>query len=177
MKPKNHIFVFDVESTSLHGSGFAVGAVVFNKTGNIVDKFELLSKEGEARANDWVKTNVIPHLKDMPSCATDRELRDAFYAFYLKYKDTAEIWSDCNFPVETNFLSDVVRDDPDGRQWNMPYPLKDISTVFDIHVDRLEYCGISGLRRHNPLDDATASAGCLFNEVYYLDIEINKPHA
>lgn len=48
MKP--NILVFDVESTNLHGSGFAVGAIVVNRGGTEVDRFELLSKEGEALA-------------------------------------------------------------------------------------------------------------------------------
>ena len=154
---KQNILVFDVESTNLHGSGFAVGAIVVNRGGTEVDRFELLSKDGEALANDWAKGNVIPHLQDMAWCNTDRELRDAFYEFYMKHKDTAEIWSDCNFPVETNFLTEIVKDDFEARQWNMPYPLKDISTIVDIDLDRVKECGIKDLRKHNPLDDARAS--------------------
>lgn len=155
---KNNIFVFDVESTSLHGSGFAVGAIVVNKNKVEIDRFELLSIEGATKANDWVKENVIPNLKDMPTCAYDFTLREKFYEFYMKHKETAEIWSDCNFPVETNFLSEIVKDDIEARQWNMPYPLKDISTIIDIEIDRVKECGISGLRKHNPLDDSIASA-------------------
>ena len=162
---KENILVFDVESTSLFGSGFAFGVVVYNRGGSEVDRLELKSKEGQELANDWVKQNVIPHLEDMPSCETDIELRDAFYNFYMKHKETAEIWSDCNFPVETNFLNDVVKDDIEGRQWNMPYPLKDISTVVDININRTEECGIVGLRKHNPLDDAKASAYFLLKTI------------
>ena len=162
---KENILVFDVESTSLFGSGFAFGVVVYNRGGSEVDRLELKSKEGQELANDWVKQNVIPHLEDMPSCETDRELRDAFYNFYMKHKETAEIWSDCNFPVETNFLNDVVKDDIEGRQWNMPYPLKDISTVVDININRTEECGIVGLRKHNPLDDEKASAYFLLKTI------------
>ena len=62
---KNNIFVFDVESTSLHGSGFAVGAIVVNKIKVEIDRFELLSIEGATKANDWVKENVIPNLKEL----------------------------------------------------------------------------------------------------------------
>ena len=163
---KENILVFDVESTHLHGSGFAVGAIVVNKgNGTEVDRFELLSKDGESFASDWVKENVIPHLKDMPFCNTDRELRDAFYEFYMKHRETSDIWSDCNFPVETNFLSAIVKDDFEARQWNMPYPLKDISTIVDIEIDRAIESGITGLRKHNPLDDARASAYFLLKEL------------
>lgn len=162
---KENILVFDVESTSLFGSGFAFGVVVYNRGGSEVDRLELKSKEGQELANDWVKQNVIPYLEDMPSCETDRELRDAFYNFYMKHKETAEIWSDCNFPVETNFLNDIVKDDIEGRQWNMPYPLKDISTIIHIDIERTEACGIIGLRKHNPLDDAKASAYFLLKNI------------
>jgi len=162
---KENIFVFDVESISLHGTGFAVGAIVLNRGGTKVDQFELMSLEGAAVASDWVKENVIPHLQDMTTCRFDRTLRDEFYEFYMKHKDTAEIWSDCNFPVETNFLSEIVKDDWVNRQWNMPYPLKDISTLFDVEIDRIEACGIPGLRKHNPFDDARASAHLLLKKV------------
>ncbi len=163
---KEFILVFDVESTSLHGTGFAVGATVVNRGGTELDFFELKSLEGLQLANDWVKQQVIPHLTHMPSCNTDRELRDAFYAFYMKYKDTAEIWSDCNFPVETNFLSAIANDDHDNRQWTMPYPLKDISTIVDISIDRAAECGLAGLRKHNPYDDARASTYFLLKALH-----------
>jgi hypothetical protein len=164
MKP--NILVFDVESTSLHGIGFAVGAVVLDRNGEEIDRFELLSKEGAGLVNDWVTENVIPHLQDMPTCFDLTELRTKFYEFYIKHKEDSEIWSDCNFPVETNFLSAIVNDNPEERQWNMPYPLKDISTIVDIEIDRTETykeeCSISlsdvKLRKHNPLDDSIASA-------------------
>lgn len=153
-----NLFVFDVESTSLHGKGFAVGAIVIDQNGQEVDRFELLSQEGAAQATQWVQENVIPHLGDMPTCETDRELRDSFFSFYMKHKEMSDIWSDCNFPVETNFLSAVVADDPEGRQWTMPYPLFDISTLVDVSIDRCAECGVQGLRKHNPLDDSIASA-------------------
>lgn len=162
---KENILVFDVESISLHGSGFAVGAIVVNRGGIEIDSFELLSKEGLENVNDWVKANVLPHLKDMPRCDSDFILRDKFYEFYMKYKETAEIWSDCNFPVETNFLSEIVKDDFENRQWNMPYPLKDISTIVDINIDRALECGINNLKKHNPFDDAKASAYLLLQYI------------
>jgi hypothetical protein len=164
---KENIFIFDVESTSLYGTGFAVGAVVYNLGGTEVDRFEMLSVQGAWDANPWVKENVIPHLKDMPEVMYNITLRQKFYQFYLKHKDTADIWSDCNFPVETNFLAEIVKDSPTDREFAMPYPLKDISTIVDINIDRAKECGIPGLRKHNPLDDARASA-------YFLLKELNK---
>ena len=106
MKP--NILVFAVESTSLFGTAFAVGAVVIDKTGKELDTFQLLSKQGKELASDWVKKNVLPHLEHMPTCDRDLELRDSFFEFYIKHKDTCEIWADCAFPVETNFLNEIA---------------------------------------------------------------------
>lgn len=224
------VLFFDVESTSLYGVGFAVGAVVmvlqpqkeekvyskyitrhsnsksgqpqylsqstkeeFIQTGGKdfgssldpytsyrvkeeiilieeekwieIDSFELLSLEGANKANDWVKENVLPNLSNMPKCETDKDLRTAFFEFYIKHKENCEIWSDVNFPVETNFLSDIVRDAPKEREWSMPYPLKDMSTIVDLSIDRLVECGISGLRKHNPIDDSRASVYFLIKQI------------
>jgi len=155
---KQNIFVFDVEATRLHGIGFAVGAVVLNQFGLEIDRFELMSEESSLNADNWVLENVMPHLTDLPKCDTDRELRDAFYAFYMKHKENADIWSDCCYPVETNFLNKVLNDDYMAREWDMPYPLKDISTLVDNEIDRAKECGVFGLRKHHPTDDSIASA-------------------
>ena len=165
-KMKKNIFMFDVESTTLHGSAFAVGAVVVDPEGQEIDRFELLSKEGMDLCGDWVKKNVIPHLGSMPTCEKDKELRDKFFEFYVKHKDNAQIWSDVNFPVETNFLSAIVADSPEDRQWAMPYPLMDASWLVNIDIDRVEACGIEGLRKHNPLDDSRASVALLLKHLY-----------
>lgn len=161
-----NLFVFDCEATSLHGSTFAVGAIVADGKGIEIDRFELLSNEGKEKACIWVQENVIPSLSDMPICETDRELRDRFFEFYMKHKGSCDIYSDCNFPVETNFLFAVVTDDIEKRQWAMPYPLKDISTIIDIDIDRCAmYEGKTRLklRRHNPVDDSIASLYCLLH--------------
>lgn len=161
-----NIFMFDVESTSLYGTGFAVGAVVYSREDKkIIDKFELKSRESEWTAGDWVKENVIPFLSDMESVETDLELRDKFYEFYMKHRNTSEIWSDVNFPVESNFLADVVSDDENNRMWNMPYPLKDVSAFVDVEIDRAEKSGIKDLRKHNPFDDTLASLYCLLQVI------------
>lgn len=157
---KENIFVFDVESIGLHGAGFAVGATVINKKSKLeMDRFSLVSEEGiDLCNNEWVKQNVFPKIANLPKCKTLVELRDKFYAFYCKHRDTCEIWSDVNFPVETNFLSAVVNDDIKNREWNMPYPLFDISSQIDVSISRIKNCGIEELQEHNPLHDAIASA-------------------
>lgn len=160
------IFMFDVESTSLFGAGFAVGVIVIDANGKELDKFELKSKEGESKSGSWVSEYVLPNLVDMPSCETDKELREEFYKFYKKHADHCDVWSDCNFPVETNFLYHVVNDDISEREFSMPYPLKDLSTILPVDIDRNQYCDLKYFfRKHNPYDDALASAFCLLKEL------------
>ena len=164
---KKNFFVFDCESTSLHGSTFAVGCIVSDPKGNEIDRFELLSLEGKENAGDWMKENVMPNLSDMPTCKTDLELRNRFFDFYLKHKESCNIYSDVNYPVETNFLAEVVKDDFKNREWSMPYPLFDIAMSVDIEIDRCEkYTNETGkeLRKHNPIDDSIASLYCFLNQ-------------
>ncbi len=74
----------------------------------------------------------------------------------MKHMETCDIWSDVNYPVETNFLEDVCNDDREEREFLMPYPLKDISTIVSLDVPRWPNANV-----HNPLEDAKASANCL----------------
>ena len=161
-----------MESTSLYGTEFSVGAVVieiyerkYGKAIEIKEKFILKSLEGERNATDWVKENVVPYLKDIESVETDRELRDRFWDFYNKHKD-CEIWADVCYPVETNFLTQVCKDDLANREFSMPYPLRDISSILPVDIDRIEYSGLTDLKKHNPLDDSLASAYSLINKIY-----------
>ena len=58
MKP--NILVFDVESTSLHGKGFAVGAVVIEKkSGKELDSFIMKSTQSEIPIPAISKTCII----------------------------------------------------------------------------------------------------------------------
>ena len=161
---KQQIFVFDVENTSLIGIGFAFGAVVIDKqTSKIIDEIELFSLENINKVSDWVRQNVLPELSDMPTCKTDFELRTAFWNFYRKWKDKAQIWADCAFPVETQFLTDIAKDDIVNREFQMPFPLYDVANFIDVSVDRIKFSGLKKLKPHNPKHDSLASAICIIN--------------
>lgn len=150
-----NIFLFDVEAASLYGEGFAVGAIVCNN-GKVLDTFSLMSTDVAANASTWVVENVLKSLVDMPKCKSGKQLRQAFFNFYRKHQDTCDIWSDVNFPVETNFLISIVKDNENDREFSMPYPLYDIANFVDVSIDRSISCGLM-LRKHNPLDDCIAS--------------------
>lgn len=153
---KDNLFVFDVESTSLFGVGFAAGALVCDRQGNEIDRFELMSTDGAEMSSKWVAENVLPALRDMPRCKSRFDLREAFFQFYLKHKDTCEFWGDCIFPVEAKFLSAIVSDDM-TREFLMPYPLRDLSTIIPVEIDRAQKSGIEGLRKYHPFDDCRTS--------------------
>lgn len=157
---KKNILVFDVESTSLHGKAFAIGAVVINiDTEEEIDRFLLKSKESEKDANDWVKQNVIPYVKHLPSVETDREMRDQFWNFYKKHQPTSYIWADVGYPVETNFLEQLYRDNPEQREFEMPYPLHDLANHLNTDIDRIDFSELGPAAiKHDPYWDAKASA-------------------
>lgn len=154
------ILMFDVEADGLYGKGFAVGAIVVETDGintSIIDKFELMSNE--TITNQWVIETVLPYLGDMPKCETNKDLRDKFYNFLRKHKD-AKVYSDCNYPVETNFLADIVKDNEFEREFNMPYPLMDIATIENIDISREAFYfekTFTYLKAHNPLNDSIES--------------------
>jgi hypothetical protein len=157
-------FIFDVESDGLYGEGFAFGCIVV-KDNEIIEKFSVISKT-EIKEK-WVIDNVLPNLEDKDfdkTVETNKELRNEFYKYYCKTKEkykAIEFYSDCNFPVETNFLADIARDDLNNRAFNMPFPLIDIATSKNIDINRKEnYEKETGkrLREHNPVDDCIASA-------------------
>lgn len=174
-KDKRNVVVFDVEALRLNGSGFAVGAVVLNYKGKEIERMGLMSIQNIGSACEFVKKEVLPCLTDsLNLCATDRELRDSFYKFLIKHKG-ARIFSDVNYPVETNFLSQICNDDIDNREFEMPFPLEDIADASNISIDRTEFYTKKNaayilqdianrkLIKHNPIDDAIASAYFLFN--------------
>lgn len=134
---KKNIFMFDVESDGLYGKAFCFSAVVADKKGNLIDSLTL--KTDIEISVDWVKENVLPSLKGIKTVESLEVLRNKFYNFYLKYKDNCDVYSDCNYPVETNFLSDVAKDNLTERQFNMPYPLMDVCNFVDSSIDREKY--------------------------------------
>lgn len=156
-------FCFDVETDGLYGEAFAVAAVIIDQSGKIVDQF-MGKCEYPGIESEWVKTNCLPHLNDLPEFDSRRSMRDAFWTFYAQYRESSHIMADVAFPVEAQFIRACVEDDLPAREFQGPYPLIDVSSLFfaqgiDPDIDRLEFSGYKGTA-HNPLDDAIASAKC-----------------
>lgn len=120
---------------------------------------------------DWINENVIPNLPEV-NCESLAELRDWFWEIWIKWKsEGAYMVSDCAWPVETNFLSDCVKNSND-RNWTGPYPLIDVSSILlSIGKDPVGNYGRKDneLPEHNPLNDARQSARVLIKNLKELE--------
>lgn len=158
-----NIFCFDAETDGLYGEAFAIGAVVMNENGEILEVFSEKCLFPGIQSQ-WVRENCLIHLDDIKDCGSRKQLREDFWAFYMKHRDHCTIMADVSYPVEAGLLRACVKDDPEKREFMGPYPLIDIASLFfangiDPHTNRMEF--IQEQRRpHNPLDDAITSAKC-----------------
>jgi hypothetical protein len=155
-----NLFVVDAETDGLYGAVWAIGTVVLREDGSELDRFA-----GQVDPSDltdsWVRENVAAHIS-LPRFATRQELRDAFWAFWTRHRESAMCVADVGSPVESGLFRTCVADDPASRMWNGPYPLHEVATVLlcagvDPDVDRVAFSGLTGLTKHNPVDDSLAS--------------------
>lgn len=189
-KEEYKIMMLDCEANGLYDDTIAATAIVVEiENGEIIEIDMISLVSDETNPNNWVKENVIPKIQNATHVKTKRELRDKFYEFYLKHKENCYIFSDVNFPVETNFLAQIAKDDLINREFNMPYPLYDLSMYLDVNIDRFtfafpktkkykvkvcnaRYQSLGYLNgyphvvkieddKHNPLCDALCSLVCL----------------
>jgi hypothetical protein len=166
--------VFDVESVGLHGEGFAVAWVVVDRSGEGVASAAYSCDPslavGDDEGREWVAENVT-----VPPAGRKRHpahVRDEFWRAWEDARSRgATLWAECCWPVEANFLSACVADDPGARRWAGPYPLHDVASVrlaagLDplATVDRLP----DELPAHNPLADARQSARLLIEALSLL---------
>ncbi|HSX48372.1 MAG TPA: hypothetical protein VLF41_02635 [Candidatus Nanoarchaeia archaeon] len=158
----------DVECNGLHGKAFAVGAVLIDMTGKIIDEFQARCPiEGEV--DPWVQKHVIPPLKDFNQTHRDaRTMRDAFWQWYKAAKEQADyVMFDNGYPVEDRFFIDCQDDDIDERYWDHPFPVLELaSLLIQVGIKPLavryrlvedEIVGQPNLQ-HNPRFDSWVSA-------------------
>lgn len=172
MSEAKHYLVIDVESMGLYGEGFSVAGVVINEKGLELEDFHFscptIYLDASEEDTNWVNDNT-PLFET--THRSPKGIRTAFWDKWMTIKDyypNTTMWADCSFPVETNFLSSCVKDNPE-RKWEGPYPLHDIATLLlvkDIdplqNFDRLN----RELPKHNPLCDARQSARILIENIY-----------
>lgn len=162
----SRILCFDVEALSLHKTGFAVGAVILDRDGVEVDSFYARASR-IGKTNAWTRKNVIPFLAP-PTHERVIDVRSAFWEWMrANVEPVTRIVADCPWPVEANFLSACVADDPIEREYKGPYPIIDASSLLFV-AGLSPVGGYSSLvlspeeqaayRAHDPVWDARVSA-------------------
>lgn len=159
--------VFDVESIGLHGEGFAVGGCellvdrqsnYWSRNNGFLFACDPDLAKGMPDDRQWVRE----HIRLKPNAASPREVRDWFWTVWSLHVPMGfRLVSDCGWPVEANFLSACMVDDPTRKG---PYPLLDLSSMLLTHgLDPLQSFGRRDdeLPEHNPLADARQSARVL----------------
>lgn len=159
-------FVFDVESVGLHGEAFAVAGGVYLENGAAQWEFGFCCPidecSGDESDRQWVKENM-PTLEVTHRVPVG--IRDAFWEAWMKAKAQGAVMAvECGWPVEAGFLSRCIRDYPEDRKWEGPYPMHDVASV-------MLAAGMDPMRNyprtpsemppHNPLADARQSARLL----------------
>jgi hypothetical protein len=161
------ILSLDVEANGLHGEAFAVGAVLMKLDGTIIDEFQARCPI-TTELDKWVQKYVLPPMKDfVQTHATAREMRDAFWQWFVAAKERADyVMVDQGYPVEARFLTTCQDDDIDARYWEHAYPQLDLASML-IQVgikpnavrNRLVEDQLVGDNlQHNPRWDAWVSA-------------------
>lgn len=171
--------VFDVESVGLHGEGFAVGWVIVRRDGGEIARAEYGTDPGLARgdADDlaWVREHCQT-MNNVPAENGPYWVRERFWEAWEYAKERgAVLAAEVAWPVEANFLSACIADDPERRKWNGPYPLLDVSSVrlaagFDPTKSVPRHSG--ELPEHNPLADARQSSRLLLTSLWLLDARL-----
>ena len=161
------ILCFDLETNGLHGEVFAIGAVVIDAQGKVLDQFTGRAKIKEP-VDDWVEKNVIPSIKNMlVTHGSYRDLREAFWRWYLQAEPKSDyILVSNGYPVEYRFLIKCQEEDLEERYWQHPFPILDLFSLLiqaginpaDKRVLKSAISNSQEFLLHNPLDDAKVTA-------------------
>lgn len=176
------ILCFDLESNGLHGDAFAVGAVLMDASGIVLDQYTGRTKV-VGKVDDWVEKNVIPAIQNMSiTHGSYKDLRESFWRWYLQAEQKADYVLVSNgYPVEYRFLIKCQDENLEERYWQHPFPILDLASLLiqagiefsDKGHLKNEILKSGGYLRHNPLDDAKVAALLAF-ESFKLTGKIKK---
>ena len=154
---------FDLETNGLHGNAFAIGAVLMDAKGHMLEKFTgRCDISGEI--DEWVKINVLPAISDLNiNYDSAKDLREAFWEWYLQTEPKADYVVVSNgYPVEYRFLLQCQEENLAERYWQHPFPILDLTSLLlasghdpsgkSSLINRIVREG--GYKRHHPLHDA-----------------------
>lgn len=162
-------FIIDVESIGLHGEAYAVAGGIY------VDGVAIPGSEftyacdpsladGVESDREWCREN-IPEIQ--VTHASPEAVKNAFWTKWREAKESnpeLQMAAECQWPVETNFLSGTIALDPEDRRWKGPYPIHDIATaMLSAGMDPMkDYQRLPNeLPKHDPLADIRQSARLL----------------
>lgn len=161
---QSRLLSFDIESNGLHGEAFAVGAVIVDAKGVVVETF-VGRCEIEGQVDEWVQKNVLPVLKNIPvTHKSYGALRSAFWDWFtVAQKKTDYVVVSNGYPVEYGFLLACQHDAIDGRYWEHPFPILDATSVAlgahkDVSALKLRIAAELSGQAHNPVYDAQLAA-------------------
>ena len=142
---------FDVESNGLHGEAFAVGAVIVDGKGEVLEEFQARCPLPES-LDSWVKEHVLPPIKDMAVTHQDQKsMRTSFWNWYITSKANATHVLACNpYPVEARFLIACQEDDLTARYFEHPFPFLDLGTLY------IKYGATTSEQRNELVTEASA---------------------
>lgn len=162
------ILSFDLEANNLHGTPFAVGALVIDGHGQVHDSFTgRCPIDGEV--DPWVKVNVLPAIKDMAETHGGyADMREAFWRWFVATEEASDYVLVSNgYPVEYRFLIDCQEASLDERYWQHPFPILDLTSIL-VATGHDSGVGKSQIRKkvrqdtsfaqHHPYDDAKLAA-------------------
>lgn len=161
---KPHLFFVDAETDGLYGRFLSIAALVTDKEGRELDRFYgAMSVVPEELHSDWVKEHVLPILGKAERIFPNEEaLQEAFWAFWLRHRETAECVAYVQYPVEARLFTACVMRQPESREFLGPFPLYDLSTLLSVHglrfdADLQELSGLE-MPSHNALNDVCLTA-------------------
>ena len=166
------ILSFDLETNGLHGQAFAVGAVIVDGQGDILDQFTGRT-DIAGSVDPWVKENVLPVIEDMPiNCKSYNELKEGFWNWYIEAEAKSDyVLVNNGYPVEYRFLLDCQEADIERRYWQHPFPILDLLSLL-IQIGEEPHGNDNEFIReffekyppkpHNPLWDATMAVLAAF---------------
>lgn len=127
MKIEKRILSVDAETDGLWGQIFAVAAILYNESGEEIDKF--IFRSNVEINNEWVKENVIPTLDNIPIMGRYEDMLKSFSDFYMKYRDATTLWH-MGHIVESNLFREMHRLGYIG-EWDAPYVPIEVSAYLE----------------------------------------------
>ncbi len=162
------ILSFDIETNDLHGKAFAIGAVLVDANGKVVDEFSGRI-EITGPVHEWVKVKVLSVITDMPvNYKSYKELQEAFWQWYLKAEEKSDyVVVNNGYPIEYKYLLECQQIDLEERYWQHPFPILDLASLLIMIGENKnefvkEFMKESSFKTHHPVHDAMVTALAAF---------------